>query len=107
MIIDKPIPESQMPEAKRNAHYKYFDLYTQVMKLPKDRVLPVILDTEEQAKKFMLTVQHSNFARFRAFRRDKTVYLRLHNEKDEAQRQHILKLRELAKSKKAGGNGTK
>lgn len=102
MKIEKPISESQIPPAPKSKHYKHLAIYTAVMKLPDGKVLPVVCDTPEQAKKFGTSVIHSSFAPIRAFVREKTVYLRLRNEKDEAERKHIEKLRELARAKKAG-----
>lgn len=103
MKIEKPIAESKMPPPKKGGgHYKHLALYETIMKLPPGQVLPVTFDTEERAKKFAVAIQHSNFAEFRSFARDKTVYIRLRNEKDEIERKHILELREKAKQRKGG-----
>jgi hypothetical protein len=98
--IEKPIPESKLPAAKKGGHYKHLPIYEAVMKLPAGMLLPVVCDSEEKAKKFGITIQHSAFASFHTFVRDKTVYIRLRNEKDEAQRKHILELREKARQRK-------
>lgn len=100
MKIEKPISERQMPVAKKRGHYKYLELYEAVMKLPPGKVLPVTVESEDQAKKFGLTIQHSTFAEFRTFVRDKIVYIRLRNEQDEAERKHIQDLRQKARAKK-------
>lgn len=100
MKIEAPIPESKLPAAKKSGHYKHLAIYEAIMKLAPGKLLPVVCDTEEQAKKFGFSIQHANFAKFRAFVREKTVYLRLWNEEDEKQKRHILELREKAKARK-------
>lgn len=105
MKIEKPINESELPAAKKSGRYKHLEIYEAVMKLPPHKLLPVVCESEEKARKFGLAVQHSAFADFRSFVRDKTVYLRLRNEKDEAQRKHILDLRAMARSRKAAPSG--
>jgi hypothetical protein len=102
MKIEAPILESKLPPAKKSGHYKHLAIYEAVMKLPTGKVLPVVFETEDQAKKFGFTIQHSNFAKFKSFVREKTVYLRLWNEDDEKQRKHILELRELGRKRKIG-----
>ncbi len=99
--IEKPVPESKLPEAKKNGHFKHLAIYESVMKLPAGMLLPVVCETEEKAKKFGTSLAHASFASFRTFVRDKTVYIRLRNEKDEAERKHILELREKARQRKA------
>lgn len=102
--IEKPIFESKLPPAKKSGHFKHMAIYEAVMKLNPGQLLPVVCESEERAKKFGISIQHSNFAEFRAFVRDSTVYLRLRNDKDEAERKHILELRAKAKAKRVSPN---
>ena len=52
MQIEKPILESALPPSKKSGHYKHLAIYEAVMKLPAGKLLPIICESEQQAKKF-------------------------------------------------------
>lgn len=97
MKIEKPIPQAKIP-GQISAH-KYIELYTEVMKLPPNMVIPVTFESPTEAAKFTQTVAHSTFAKFRAMQRHTTVYVRLWNEEDDARMKHIKELRAKRRAK--------
>lgn len=101
MKIESPIPEGKVPIKKSIPPARYMELYDAVMKLPGGSVLPVLFETPKEASRVNATLTHSKYAQFKVTQREAMLYVRLRNEDDEKQAQHVKRLREQARAKKA------